>query len=93
MLRFDFLEGSPFINVITNTNKKGVVDSHNITSSCYYDGSLPRITTTMRHPPVDPSGYWWPPTYSTWTPTTVSFNFFSFLNCSIIYYFWQFFMS
>ena len=23
----------------------------------------------------DPGGYWWPPTYSTWTPTIVSFNF------------------
>ena len=23
----------------------------------------------------DPRGYWWPPTYSTWTPTIVSFSF------------------
>ena len=23
----------------------------------------------------DPGGYWWPPTYSTWTPTIVSFSF------------------
>jgi hypothetical protein len=23
----------------------------------------------------DPSGYWWPPTYSTWTPTIISFSF------------------
>jgi hypothetical protein len=27
----------------------------------------------------DPGGYWWPPTYSTWTPTIVSFNFLVFL--------------
>jgi hypothetical protein len=25
--------------------------------------------------PGDPGGYWWPPTYSTWTPTIVSFSF------------------
>ena len=25
--------------------------------------------------PDDPGGYWWPPTYSTWTPTIVSFSF------------------
>jgi hypothetical protein len=24
---------------------------------------------------VDPGGYWWPPTYSTWIPTIVSFSF------------------
>ena len=24
---------------------------------------------------VDLGGYWWPPTYSTWTPTIVSFSF------------------
>jgi hypothetical protein len=24
---------------------------------------------------VDPGGYWWPPTYSTWTPTIASFSF------------------
>jgi pentatricopeptide repeat protein len=24
---------------------------------------------------VDPGGYWWPPTYSTWTHTIVSFSF------------------
>jgi hypothetical protein len=35
----------------------------------------------------DPGGYWWPPAYSTWTHTIVSFSFFSFLNCSTIYYF------
>ena len=23
----------------------------------------------------DPGGYWWPPTYSSWTPTIVSFSF------------------
>ena len=23
----------------------------------------------------DPGGYWWPPAYSTWTPTIVSFSF------------------
>ena len=23
----------------------------------------------------DRGGYWWPPTYSTWTPTIISFNF------------------
>ena len=23
----------------------------------------------------DPTGYWWPPAYSTWTPTIVSFSF------------------
>ena len=23
----------------------------------------------------DPGGYWWPPAYSTWTPTIFSFNF------------------
>ena len=23
----------------------------------------------------DPGGYWWPPTYSTWTPTIVSLSF------------------
>jgi hypothetical protein len=23
---------------------------------------------------TDPGGYWWPPAYSTWTPTTVSFS-------------------
>jgi hypothetical protein len=23
----------------------------------------------------DPGGYWWPPTYSTWTPTIASFSF------------------
>ena len=23
----------------------------------------------------NPGGYWWPPTYSTWTPTIVSFSF------------------
>jgi len=23
----------------------------------------------------DLGGFWWPPTYFTWTPTTVSFNF------------------
>ena len=23
----------------------------------------------------DPRGYWWPPTYSTWTPTIISFSF------------------
>ena len=35
----------------------------------------------------DLGGYRWPLTYSTWTPTIVSFNF---LNCSTIYYFLQF---
>ena len=25
--------------------------------------------------PSDPSGYWWPPANSTWTPTITSFNF------------------
>ena len=29
------------------------------------------ITSTQ----VDPSGYWWPPTYSTCIPTIVSFSF------------------
>jgi hypothetical protein len=24
---------------------------------------------------TDPGGYWWPPTYSTWTPTIASFSF------------------
>ena len=24
---------------------------------------------------IDPGGYWWPPNYSTWTPTIVSFIF------------------
>jgi hypothetical protein len=24
---------------------------------------------------IDPGGYWWPPTYSTWTPTIASFSF------------------
>ena len=24
---------------------------------------------------IDPGGYWWPPTYSSWTPTTISFSF------------------
>ena len=24
---------------------------------------------------TDPGGYWWPPTYSIWTPTIVSFSF------------------
>jgi hypothetical protein len=24
---------------------------------------------------VDPGGYWWPPTYSTWTPTIAYFSF------------------
>ena len=23
----------------------------------------------------DLGGYWWPPTYSSWTPTTISFSF------------------
>ena len=23
----------------------------------------------------DPRGYWWPPTYSSWTPTIVPFSF------------------
>jgi hypothetical protein len=24
---------------------------------------------------IDPVGYWWPHTYSTWNPTITSFNF------------------
>ena len=35
----------------------------------------------------DPGGCWWPPTYSIWTPTTVFFGIFNFLNCSTTYYF------
>ena len=25
--------------------------------------------------PFDPGGYWWPPTYSTWSPTIVPLSF------------------
>jgi len=35
----------------------------------------------------DLGGRWWPPTYPIWTPTTISFSLFSFLNCSTVYYF------
>ncbi len=35
----------------------------------------------------DPSGYWWPPTNSTWIPSSASFSSFSFLNYSTVYYF------
>ena len=31
----------------------------------------------------DPSGYWWPPTYSTWTPTIASFSFSVFAQFTI----------
>jgi hypothetical protein len=24
---------------------------------------------------IDPGGYWWPPSYFTWTPTIASFSF------------------
>ena len=39
--------------------------------------TLSSDTTLSRpHPSTsDPGGYWWPPTYSTWTPTIVSFSF------------------
>jgi hypothetical protein len=31
----------------------------------------------------DPGGYWWPPTYSTWTPTIASFSFSVFAQFTI----------
>jgi hypothetical protein len=31
----------------------------------------------------DPGGYWWPPTYSTWTPTIASFSFLVFAQFTI----------
>ena len=40
--------------------------------------TLIQFLTDLRHVHlivVDTRGYWWPPTYSTWTPTIVSFSF------------------
>ena len=39
-------------------------------------GTIPKnLSTNKREWEGDPGGYWWPPAYSTWTPTIVSFNF------------------
>ena len=42
--------------------------------------SMARVPAYVKYSMVsltvhDPGGYWWPPTYSTWTPTIVSFSF------------------
>ena len=33
------------------------------------------ICTIKNQTTIDLGGYWWPPTYSSWTPTIVSFSF------------------
>jgi hypothetical protein len=38
-----------------------------------FSGKFHKINITMGE--YDPGGYWWPPTYSTWTPTIASFSF------------------
>ena len=37
--------------------------------------TLEEVFPAINQRSADPGGYWWPPTYSTWTPTIVSFNF------------------
>jgi hypothetical protein len=37
--------------------------------------SWDRMVAKMKAKFIDPGGYWWPPTYSTWTHTIVSFSF------------------
>ena len=48
-----------------------------LTGPLYETSNNGRGIITARH--NDPGGYWWPPTYSTWTPTIVSFIFLVFL--------------
>ena len=48
---------------------------------------------------IDQGGYWWPPTYSTWTPTIFFFSFpislivaqFTIFGNFRVLYFWSFF--